>query len=269
VPRFAANLTLMFTEWVFLDRFAAAADAGFRAVEFLFPYDHAPEAVAAAAERAGVAVVLFNLPPGDWAAGDRGLAAVPGREGDFRAGVETALTQARALRAVGSNPRLHAMAGIADPADPAAQAAYRANVAAAADRLGDDGVALTIEPINRRSLPGYFLADFDLADRVLADLGRPNLALQFDVFHRQILRGDVIEGLRAAIGRIGHVQIAGVPDRHEPDTGEVAYPAVFAELDRLDYGGWVGCEYVPAGRTDDGLAWIRPWLDRGTGGHGP
>jgi hydroxypyruvate isomerase len=258
VPRFAANLTLMFTEWTFLDRFAAAADAGFRAVEFLFPYDHPPETVATAADRAGVSVVLFNLPPGDWAAGERGLAAVPGREAEFRAGVEAALPYARAVGV----PRLHAMAGIADPADPAAQAAYRDSLAFAADRLAEAGIGVTIEPINRRSIAGYFLADFDLADRVLADLARPNLALQFDVFHRQILRGDVIEGLRAAIGRIGHVQIAGVPDRHEPDTGEVACPAVFAELDRLGYAGWVGCEYVPAGRTEDGLGWARPWLDR-------
>lgn len=258
MPRFAANLSMLFQEWVFLDRFACAADAGFRAVEFLFPYDHPPEAVGKALADAGLEQALFNLPPGDWAAGERGLAALPGREADFREALDRALVYAEATGV----PRLHAMSGLGDPDDPAARRTYLENLAVAADRLAERGLDLLIEPINRRSVPGYFLCDFRMAETVLETLGRPNLKLQFDVFHRQILHGDILTGLADSIGRIGHVQIAGVPDRHEPDTGEVRYEVVFEALDRLGYGGWIGCEYAPADGTQAGLGWLRPWLGR-------
>ncbi|MDD3445204.1 MAG: TIM barrel protein [Zavarzinia sp.] len=251
MPRFAANLTMMFGEWAFLDRFRAAADAGFAAVEFLFPYDHAPEVIARHLTDNGLSLALFNLPPGDWAAGDRGLAALPERRDELRAGIDPALRHAEATGV----PRLHLMAGIAERSDPSAVAAYRDAVALVADRLGEKGLGLTIEPINRRGMPGYFLDDFAFAEALIADLARPNLTLQFDVFHRQILHGDVTMALRRLMPVIGHVQIAGVPARHEPDEGEVNYPFVFAELDALGYQGFVGCEYIPREETVAGLGW--------------
>jgi len=253
MPRFAANLSMMFTEWSFLDRFAAAADAGFTAVEYLFPYDHPPEAVGAALRGAGLAQALFNLPPGDWAAGERGMAAFPDRAGAVAKAVEAALPYAAATGC----PTLHLMAGIADRRDARAQAAYRSAVAATADRLARENITLVLEPINGRDMPGYFLNDFNFAAELIAGLGLPNLRLQFDIYHRQILHGDVVMGLRQMMPIIGHVQIAGVPDRHEPDSGELDSGFVFGELDRLAYAGFVGCEYRPAGQTVDGLGWFK------------
>jgi hydroxypyruvate isomerase len=253
MPRFAANLTMMFTEWPFLERFAAAADAGFTAVEFLFPYEHPPEAVGAALRGAGLTQALFNLPPGDWAAGERGMAAFPERAGELAAAVETALPYAAATGC----RTLHLMAGIADRHDAGAQSAYRGAVAATAERLAREDITLVLEPINGRDMPGYFLNDFDFAAELIAALGLPNLRLQYDIYHRQILHGDVVMGLRRMMPIIGHVQIAGVPDRHEPDSGELDADFVFAELDRLGYGGFVGCEYRPAGKTVDGLGWFK------------
>ena len=253
MPRFAANLSMMFTEWSFLDRFAAARDAGFSAVEYLFPYDHPAEAVGAALRRAGLAQALFNLPPGDWAAGERGMAAFPDRAAELAQAVETALPYAAATEC----PTLHLMAGIAKRADAGAQAAYRAAVAATAERLARAGITLVLEPINGRDMPGYFLNDFDVAAELIGALGLPNLKLQFDIYHRQIIHGDVVMGLRQMMPIIGHVQVAGVPDRHEPDTGELDSDFVFAELDRLGYAGFIGCEYRPAGKTVDGLGWLK------------
>jgi hydroxypyruvate isomerase len=255
MPRFAANLSMMFTEWPFLDRFAAAGDAGFTAVEYLFPYDHPPEAVGAALRRAGLAQALFNLPPGDWAAGERGMAAFPDRAGAVAQSVETALTYAAATGC----RTLHLMAGNADRRDATAQTAYRSAVASTAERLARADITLVLEPINGRDMPGYFLNDFNFAAELIAALGLPNLRLQFDIYHRQILHGDVVMGLRQMMPIIGHVQIAGVPDRHEPDGGELDCHVVFAELDRLGYGGFVGCEYRPAARTLDGLGWFTPF----------
>jgi len=255
MPAFAANLSTMFNEWPFLDRFAAAADAGFRAVEFLFPYDHPPEAIAERLARHGLVQALFNLPPGDWAAGERGLAAVPGRFDDVAAGLARALPYVEAT-GVG---RVHLMAGIGERGDPAAVAAYRRSVAHVATVLGARGVDLVLEPINRRNMPGYFLDDFGHAVALIGDLGLPNLKLQFDVYHRQILHGDVTMALRALLPMVGHVQVAGVPARAEPDDGELDFGFVFAELDRLGYAGFVGCEYFPRGATLDGLGWFAPY----------
>lgn len=220
MPRFAANLTMMFNEVAFLDRFAAAADCGFRAVEFLFPYDHAPEEIARRLEAARLRQVLFNLPPGDWTAGDRGLAALPGRKAEFRRSVATAL---RYVRVIGV-PNIHMMAGIADADDPEAVAAYRDALNYAADQAGE--------------------------------AGHPAVGLQFDIYHRQILHGDVIRGLEAMMPMIGHVQTASVPARHEPGSGELDDFRIFEALDGLSYTGWVGCEYRPAGATRDGLGWM-------------
>ena len=255
MPRFAANLSMMFNEWDFLDRFAAAADAGFDAVEFLFPYDHEPEVIAAKLEANRLTQALFNLPPGDWAAGERGLAALPGRRAEFEASVATALRYAEATGA----RRLHLMAGNAAAENPAHAAAYEAAVRFAAETAAPAGVTIVLEPINRRDMPAYFLNDFDRAAALIRRLAVPNLKLQFDVYHRQILHGDVIRGLEALIDITGHVQVASVPLRNEPETGELSDGRVFGVLDRLGYAGFVGCEYRPAGATLDGLGWFGPY----------
>ncbi|GLK81012.1 2-oxo-tetronate isomerase [Methylopila turkensis] len=254
MPRFAANLTMMFNERPFLDRFAAAADAGFTAVEFLFPYDHAPDVVAAKLQAADLTQALFNMPPGDWAAGERGIAALPGREAEFDAGVDTAMAYAEATGV----KRLHMMAGLVPADDPAANAAYRRAVRVAAEKLAEKGVDLLLEPINGRDMLGYFLNDFGKAAEIIAELNLPNVKLQYDVYHRQILHGDVLVSLEAMLPIVGHVQIASVPKRNEPNTGELNDSAIFAALDRLGYDGFVGCEYRPAGVTEDGLGWLRP-----------
>lgn len=248
MPRLAANLTLLFTEWPFLDRFAAAAEAGFDAVEFLFPYDHPPEAVARAAQAAGVGVVLFNLPPGDWAAGDRGLAALPARAAEFSASLRRAADYAEALAV----PRLHLMAGIA-PRQSLYDTRYRAAIAETVAAFPDREILL--EPLNPRDMPGYFLNSFDQAADIIRSMALPNLRLQFDIYHRQILQGDVTTGLQDLLLLIGHIQTASVPGRHEPGTGELDDAALFRLLDDLGYAGAVGCEYHPRGGTLAGLGW--------------
>jgi hydroxypyruvate isomerase len=252
MPKFAANLSMMFSEWDFLDRFDAAAQAGFGAVEYLFPYEFPAEAIGERLRRNGLTQALFNMAPGDWAAGERGLAALPGRFADVQAGVATALAYAEATGA----KRLHLMAGIAEAASAEAQAAYRRAVAYAAEALAAKGIVLVLEPINRRNMPGYFLNDFDAAARVIEELALANVKLQFDIYHRQIMHGDVVKALELLMPMIGHVQVASVPERHEPGTGELNDEFVFAALDRLGYDGFVGCEYLPARKTSDGLGWF-------------
>jgi hydroxypyruvate isomerase len=255
MPVFAANLSMMFNEWAFLDRFDAAADAGFAAVEFLFPYEFGADAIGERLRRNHLTQALFNLPPGDFAAGERGIAALSGRWPEFTAGVDRALDYARATGV----RRLHMMSGNADAADPEAAANYRRAVIHAAERLGENDLDLVLEPINARNMPGYFLNDFGRAEKLIRELGRANVKLQFDIYHRQILHGDVTMALRALMPITGHVQIASVPSRHEPDDEELNYPFLFAELDRLGYKGFVGCEYIPRGKTLDGLGWFKPW----------
>jgi hydroxypyruvate isomerase len=255
MPRFAANLSMMFNEWTFLDRFAAAAEAGFDAVEFLFPYEHPADEVGRRLRVAGLTQALFNLPPGDFTKGERGIAALPGREAEFRAGLEQAVPY---IEATGVR-RIHMMSGLADPRDPAATACYRDNIRLAAERLGPMGVELLLEPINGRDMPGYFLNDFGRAAELIRSLGLPNLRLQFDIYHRQILHGDVTMGLRELLPLTAHIQIASVPSRHEPEGEELNYPFLFAELDRLGYAGFVGCEYRPRAGTLAGLGWFQPW----------
>lgn len=255
MPKFAANLSMMFTEWPFLDRFAAAADAGFAAVEYLFPYEHPADAIGERLQRYKLTQALFNMPPGDWAAGERGFAALPERFEDLKKGVEQALVYAAATGV----KRIHLMSGHADSADPNAQAAYRRSVAHAADKLAAKNIDLLLEPINARNMPGYFLNDFDLAADVIATAAAKNVRLQFDVYHRQIIHGDVVMGLRKFRPITGHVQIASIPSRNEPDGEELNYPFVFAELDALGYDGFVGCEYNPRGKTTDGLGWFQTY----------
>ncbi|MDR5901597.1 2-oxo-tetronate isomerase [Halomonas icarae] len=258
--RLAANLSMLFTEHDFLERFAAAADAGFSGVEYLFPYAYSPDTLRSALEASGLQQVLFNLPPGDWEAGERGVASLPGREAEFRDSVTEALRYAVALDC----PRVHAMAGlIPEGADESTRqahhATYVANLRFAAREAAKLGREVLIEPINTRDMPRYFLSHQDQAMAVLQEVGEPNLRLQFDLYHCQIMEGDLVRHLECQFEHIGHIQIAGVPERHEPDVGEVHYPAVFERLKELGYVDWVGCEYRPAGNTRAGLAWGRPF----------
>jgi hydroxypyruvate isomerase len=258
MPVFAANLTMMFTEWAFLDRFAAAADAGFPAVEYLFPYDFAAEAIQDRLTHNGLKQALFNMPPGDWTAGERGLAALPNRFDEFRSGVSRALDYAEATGV----KKIHMMAGIADAGDATAIASYRRALEYAAGRLAEKSLDLLLEPINGRNMPGYFLDSFDSALQVIESAGLPNVRLQFDIYHCQILHGDVTMRLRRDFSHVGHVQIASIPSRHEPDGEELNYPFLFSELDRLGYAGYVGCEYNPRGETVAGLGWFEPYRRR-------
>jgi hydroxypyruvate isomerase len=256
MPRFAANLTMMFNEVDFLDRFEAAAAAGFTAVEFLFPYDHPAAEIRRRAEAAGVEIVLFNMPPGDWIAGERGMAVFPERAAEFTTSLNTALDYAETL----SVPRLHMMAGIARADDPEARKRYRESLAEAAKAAARHDIDVLIEPLNKRDMPGYFLNDFALAAEIIADLDQPNIKLQFDIYHRQILHGDVITALQTYAPIIGHIQTASVPHRHEPGTGELDDGRIFTEVEAIRYAGHIGCEYRPLTSTNAGLSWRNPHL---------
>ncbi len=260
MPRFAANLSMMFQEVPFLERFGAAAAAGFRGVEFLFPYDFAAQDIARALRDGRLENVLFNTPPGAWAAGERGLASLPGREAEFRAGVSRAMEYAQAL----GTPRVHVMAGLLPAGAERARHrdAYLANLRHAAAEAARHRLEVLIEPINTRDIPGYFLNTQAEAHAVREEVGAPNLKVQMDLYHAQIVEGDLAMKIRRYLPQVGHFQIAGVPERHEPDRGEVSYPYLFRLLDELGYAGWIGCEYRPAGRTEDGLGWLQPWLAR-------
>lgn len=249
MPRFAANLSMMFTERPFLERFDAAAAAGFRAVEFLFPYEFPAAQIRGALDRAGLTMALYNTFPGDWDAGERGMASLADRQDEFCDSIKRALDYAEVL----DPSRIHVMAGLAT--GPEARSCYIENLAWAAEAAGSR--QLCIEPINSRDIPGYHVSTSTDALTVLDAVGAANLGLQFDLYHAQIMEGDLTRRLEALMPRITHMQIAGVPDRHEPDCGEVNYPALFATMDRLGYEGFVGCEYRPKGRTEDGLGWFR------------
>lgn len=253
MPRFAANLSMMFNEWDFLDRFAAAADAGFTAVEFLFPYAHAPDVIAGQLERTGLTQALFNLPPGNWDAGERGLACRPERRAEFQASVATALDYARATGV----KRLHLMSGHGERSNPEMLRTFTDALRHACGAAQPFGIDILVEPINGRDMPGYFMNDFGFAAGLIAELGLPNLKLQYDIYHRQILHGDVMKSLEALLPVIGHVQTASVPKRNEPMTGELDDWRIFRHLDALGYDGFVGCEYRPAAGTLEGLGWMK------------
>jgi 2-dehydrotetronate isomerase len=272
MPRFAANLSMLYNELDFLDRHSAAARDGFQAVEFLFPYAHAARDLAARLADHGLQQVLFNAPPGDWNGGERGMACLPGREAEFRAGIVQALDFAQVLDC----PRIHVMAGLAPAGVERArlQATYEANLAWAAEQAAAAGRDVLIEPINPRDIPGYFLNRQDEAHRIVQTLAASNLKVQMDLYHLQIVEGDVAMKLREYLptGRVGHLQIAGVPQRHEPDVGELNFGYLFDVIDEVSAGcgwqGWVGCEYRPArgvqpGATSDGLGWFRALAARG------
>ncbi len=266
MPNFAANLSMMYTEHAFLDRFAAAAADGFDAVEFLFPYEHPPAEIAARLRDHGLKQVLFNAPPGDFGGGERGIACLAERRDEFRRGIlEQALPYAQALNC----PRVHVMAGLmpAGAERAALRAVYLANLSWAAREAASVGIELLIEPINLRDIPGYLLNRQDDAHQVLAEVGAPNLKVQMDLYHCQIVEGDVAMKLRHYLptGRVGHLQIASVPQRHEPDLGELRYPYLFELIDELGWQGHIGCEYRPRAGTSAGLGWLHAFKQSNRG----
>ncbi|WP_300161566.1 hydroxypyruvate isomerase [Solidesulfovibrio sp.] len=254
MPRLAANVTMLFTELLFPDRFAAAKKAGFRYVEYLFPYDYPAEELRGLLDDNGLTQVLFNLPCGDWAAGERGIAGLPGREAEFRDGVARGLEYAEALGVA----RLNCLAGkLPEGVSPrAALETLVANVSFAADALAAKGLTLVVEAINRCDMPGFMLNRTAQVMALLDSVRRPNAAMQYDVYHAQREEGELVATIAANLARIGHIQVADNPGRHQPGTGEINYPFLFAELDRLGYDGFVGLEYVPAPDTLASLTWI-------------
>ena len=254
MPNFAANLTMLFTELPFLERFGAARKAGFAAVEFLFPYAFEAQQIGEQLERHGLQLVLHNLPAGDWAAGERGLACDPRRIGQFQQSVALALDYAQALGV----RQLHCMAGIipAHTSARKARATYVNNLRFACAALRRHGMRLLIEPINTFDIPGYFLSGSAQAAELIAECACDNLFLQYDIYHMQRMEGELANTIRARLPLIGHMQLADTPGRHEPGTGEINYPFLFGLLDELGYGGWIGCEYLPRAGTEAGLGWL-------------
>ena len=266
MPKFAANLSMLYPEFDFLDRFEAAAKDGFKGVEFLFPYAYKKEDIAARLADFGLQQVLFNAPPGAWDGGERGMACISGRETEFQTGIKLALYYAEALAC----PRLHVMAGLIPEgaSRESLTATYINNIRYAAKAASKQGVDVLIEPINTRDIPGFFLNRQDHAHQLIEAIGEPNVKVQFDLYHCQIVEGDVAMKIKKYLptGRVGHFQIAGVPMRHEPDLGEMNYDYIFGVIDEVskacDWDGWIGCEYRPvrgavANGTSDGLGWMR------------
>lgn len=255
MPKLAANVSMLFPQLPFLERFAAARKAGFRYVEYQFPYEHDAGEVARRVRDAGVDVVLHNLPPGNYAKGERGIACLPGREREFREGVERGIAYAKAAGC----PRMNCLAGIA-PADKPHLDVLVGNLRHAARKLGEVGLQLMIEPINTRTVPGFFLNHSKQAVDVLNAVGEGNAFVQYDLFHMQIMEGDLAATIERLLPRIGHLQIADVPARNEPGSGEINFDFLLRHIDALGYSGWIGCEYNPKGDTVEGLKWARAYL---------
>ncbi|WP_457936528.1 hydroxypyruvate isomerase [Mesorhizobium sp. 10J20-29] len=262
MPRFSANLSMLFGEHDFLDRFDAAARAGFKAVEYVGPYDHAPEVVAARLKKNGLEQALFNLPAGNWAAGERGIAVLPDRIAEFRKSVETAITYAKALGCA----QVNCLAGIAPAGVASAELEniFVENLKFAADRLEKAGIKLLIEAINTRDIPGFFLHTSKQALRIIERVGSKNLYFQYDIYHMQVMEGDLARTIETNLGRIAHIQLADNPGRHEPGTGEINYPFLYDHLDRIGYAGWVGAEYKPKAGTEAGLGWFKALTGKGS-----
>ncbi|WP_299235125.1 hydroxypyruvate isomerase [uncultured Halomonas sp.] len=254
MAKFAANLSMLFTEVDFLDRFEAAAKAGFKGVEYLFPYDFEAAEIRKRLDDNGLTQVLFNLPAGDWDAGERGIACHPGRVEEFRKGVDQAIVYAKVL----GNTQVNCLAGIKPEGvgDDQARQTLIENLRFAAEKLEAEGILLIAEPINTRDIPGFFLNRTGQALALFDEVGSNNLKLQYDIYHMQIMEGDLAPTIEANLARIAHVQLADNPGRHEPGTGEIHYPFLFAHLDRLGYAGWIGCEYKPKTTTVEGLGWL-------------
>lgn len=258
MPKFNANLTLLFNEVDFLDRFEAAARAGFKGVEYLFPYAYPKDELAERLDRHGLIQVLHNLPAGDWAAGERGIAVIPGREGEFQASVGKAIEYARALGC----KQINCLAGIPPRDAPAAKvrATFVANLKFAAEKLAAAGIRLLIEACNTRDIPDFYLNRSAQAFELMREVGSANLYFQYDIYHMQIMEGDLAPTIERCLTSIGHMQLADTPGRHEPGTGEINYPFLFSVIDRLGYTGWIGCEYRPKGHTLEGLDWVKAYL---------
>lgn len=259
MTQFAANLTMLFQEQPFLERFAAACQAGFEAVEYMFPYPYSPEELREQLQGHGLRQVLFNLPAGNWEAGERGIAVLPERQEEFRQGVTRALTYVEALRNDGQPPLVNCLVGKlpAGADEGEARGVLVENLRHAASELGQVGVTLLVEPINPHDIPGFFLRTPDQAAALIEEVGADNLRIQYDLYHQQRTEGQLLDTFRRLQGRIAHVQLADVPGRHQPGTGEINYPFVLAALDRAGYGGYVGLEYIPEGDTVSSLAWMQ------------
>ncbi len=257
MPKFAANLSMLFTELDFLARFAAAARCGFAGVEYLFPYAYPKEQLAEILRQHGLKQVLHNLPAGNWERGERGIACHLDRAGEFQEGVERAIEYARALDC----RQINCLAGIAPESLPHSRTreVFMDNLKYAAPRLAEHGIKLLIEPINTYDIPGFFLTNTAQALEIMRDVNEPNLHLQYDVYHMQMMEGNLAATIDKNLARIAHIQVADVPGRHEPGTGEINYKFLFQHLDAIGYQGWVGCEYKPLARTEDGLGWLAPY----------
>ena len=257
MPKLCANLTLLFNEYPFLERFAAAAKAGFKGVEYLFPYDHPKEQLAEQLAKHGLVQVLHNLPAGDWAKGERGIACHPARVGEFQDGVGKAIEYAQALGC----KQLNCLAGLCpDAPEERQRAAFVANLKFAALKLKEAGVKLLIEPINTIDIPGFYLTRSKQALDIIAEVGSDNLFLQYDIYHMQVMEGDLARTIEKNLALIPHMQLADNPGRNEPGTGEINYDFLFAHIDRIGYRGWIGCEYKPRSTTEAGLGWANAYL---------
>jgi len=255
--RFSANISMLFTEVDFFDRFEQAAGAGFKAVEYMFPYPWKKEELAEKLAKYGLQQALFNLPAGDWAGGERGIACLPGREGEFREGVGRAVEYAHALGC----PRVNCLVGLT-PADSSEKVrrTLTDNLRFAADSLEKAGISLLVEPLNNQDIPGFYLCDTRNALKLIEEIGHPNLRLQYDIYHMQVMEGNLLRTIGDNFSRIGHIQIADNPGRNEPGTGEINYPNIFRFLDKRGYDGWIGCEYKPLRKTAEGLDWMKSYL---------
>ena len=261
MPKFDANLTMLFTDVDFLDRFERAAQAGFKGVEFLFPYQWGKEELAEKLDKYGLETVLHNLPVGDFAAGERGIACLPGREGEFQEGVRLAIEYAKALRC----PRLNCLVGLTPKETPDEKVRQTVvnNLRFAATALEKEGILLLVEALNKYDFPGFYLTSTQDVLRLFAEVNHANLRLQYDIYHMQVMEGNLTRTILDNIGRIGHIQLADNPGRHEPGTGEINFTNLFQFIDEAGYNGWIGCEYKPTGVTEDGLEWIKPYLKGG------
>lgn len=260
MPNFSANLSLMFNEHHFSERFQAAYDAGFDGVEYLFPYEHKGGDIARELNRLNLIQTLFNLPPGDWANGERGIAALPGRENEFKKSVDIALKYAE----ITGCKYLHVMAGniASNLSIECMMQTYQENLHFAAQKMADAGITLVIEPINTRDMPNYFLNYQTTAYNVVHEIGEPNIGIQMDFYHTQIMEGDILKTYKKHKEKVKYIQIASIPDRTEPNTGEINYPWLFEKLDEIPYKGWIGCEYHPKINTESGLEWFRQYASR-------
>ena len=258
MPRFSANLTMLFTDYPFLDRFERAASAGFKAVEFLFPYAWKPEEIRNRLDNHGLEIALFNFPPGDWESGERGIAALPGREKDFEHSIRLAAHYAEVLNCA----HLHVMAGVpnSNTDQQLVLHTYIENIRRAADALRDANRMVLLEPLNTTDVPGYLITAPKQTIELIAKIDRPNVGLQLDFYQCQMMQGNLATTFEMYHEHVKHIQIAGVPGRYEPDVGEINYPYIFELLDRFSYKGYVGCEYNPRTSTEEGLGWIAPYL---------